>query len=370
MLQVALVRQIHTQLKLDVSFSLRSECGVLFGHSGAGKTSLLHLIAGFLTPESGQIVLGDRPLFDSTRRLDVVLRLRRIGYMDQQDLLFPHLDTRRNVGFGLRGWSASEARARIGEVAALCGIEKLLTRYPETLSGGERQRVGLARALAPRPALLLCDEPVSALDIPARFELLDRLRGIQRSEQIPILLVTHSPAEAIAVGDRLFLLDQGTIRAEGLPLEVLTAARLGSHAWREPARNVVRSVVEQQKPDLGETIVRLQGAGSPRLTIPFHRAAEGDCLRVVVRSDEILLGIGGAAGLAGSLSARNILPGRVEKIFSHDGEAEVLVQTGAVFWTVSVVAAAISSLRLSSGSEVQLIIKARSCQVLDAALLD
>ena len=114
-------------------------------------------------------------------------------------------------------------------MAALCGVEHLLERRPETLSGGERQRVGLARALAPRPRLLLCDEPVSALDLANRHALLERIRAVQRAEEIPMLYVTHSPAEAIALGSRLFLLEEGRIVAEGPPLDVLGAARSASH---------------------------------------------------------------------------------------------------------------------------------------------
>ena len=370
MLQVSLVKQVHSQLKLTIQLALGSECGVLFGRSGAGKTSLLHLIAGFMPAESGRIVLAGRTLFDSDQRLNMPLRARGIGYIDQRDSLFPHLDTRRNIGFGLQGWAADQARARVQEVADLCGINRLLTRYPETLSGGERQRVGLARALAPRPALLLCDEPVSALDFAARFELLDRLRTIQRVEKLPILLVTHSPAEALAVGDRLFHLEGGTIRAEGPPLQVLTSASLGRHAWREPVRNLIPAFVERQNPADGETVVRLAGDHGLQLTVPYQEAAVGVPLRVVVRSDEILLGLETATSLAGRISARNILPGRVEQIFPHDGEAEVVVRTGDVRWTVSVVAASIPSLHLNPEAEVQLIIKARSCQLLESALDD
>ena len=143
----------------------------------------------------------------------------------QDDCLFPHLNVAANIRFGLKGWPREQADARLAEVAALCGVEHLLERRPETLSGGERQRVGLARALAPRPRLLLCDEPVSALDLANRHALLDGLRAVQRAEGIPMLYVTHSPAEAIALGSRLFLLEEGRIVAEGPPLDVLSAAR-------------------------------------------------------------------------------------------------------------------------------------------------
>ena len=124
---------------------------------------------------------------------------------------------------------AARRPRRVTEVAGLCGLELLLARRPETLSGGERQRVGLARGCAPRPRLLLCDEPVSALDVANRHALLDGLRTVQRALGIPMLYVTHSPAEAIALGSRLFLLEEGRIVAEGPPLDVLDAARYLQH---------------------------------------------------------------------------------------------------------------------------------------------
>src|SRR5262249_12724081 len=147
------------------------------------------------------------------------LRNRRIGMIFQDDQLFPHLSVASNIGFGLKGYERATARARLAEVAALCGVEKLLQRAPATLSGGERQRVGLARAIAPRPQLLLCDEPVSALDLANRHALLEQLRLVQQTLAIPMLYVTHSLAEALALGSRLFRLEAGRIVAEGTPLE-------------------------------------------------------------------------------------------------------------------------------------------------------
>ena len=224
-LDVHVVRRVHASLTLDVAFRLGREIGVVFGPSGAGKSTLLRLIAGLATPDAGHVRLEDTTLFDAGHQIVEPLRRRRVGMIFQDDWLFPHLNAAANIRFGLKGWPRDQADTRLAEVAALCGVERLLDRQPATLSGGERQRVGLARALAPRPRLLLCDEPVSALDLANRNALIERLRAVQRTLAIPMLYVTHSPAEAIALGSRLFLLEHGRIVAEGPPLDVLSGIR-------------------------------------------------------------------------------------------------------------------------------------------------
>lgn len=358
-LRVQVVKRVHALLRLDVAFELGAECGVLFGASGAGKTTLLRLIAGLGRPDSGRVELGGAVWFDHAGKVRVPLRHRRIGMMFQDDLLFPHLDVSANLRFGLKGWGRGEANARLEEVSALCGVEHLLGRRPETLSGGERQRVGLARALAPRPRLLLADEPVSALDLPTRNGLVDRLRVIQRAESIPLLYVTHSPSEAVALGDRLFLIQDGTIVARGAPIEVLASSALGGNGRLEDLRNVLRGSIDRQEPDRGETHVRLSGEGGPILVIPHRDQRLGEPLTVSVRADDILLARDAPVGL----SARNLLPGVVERVFQREADAEVLVRTGETLWIVSVVRSAVSALGLESGARVHLVIKARSCHV-------
>ena len=357
-LNVRVTRQIHPGLRLDVALSAGSECAVLFGASGAGKTTLLRLIAGLDTPDAGRVRLGDSLLFDSETRTNVRLRDRRVGMIFQDDLLFPHLSARENIRYGLKRWAREQANARVSEVAALCGVERLLDRRPGTLSGGERQRIGLARALAPRPRLLLCDEPVSALDLASRHLLIERLRAVQQAEAIPVLYVTHSPAEAIALGSRLFLLERGSIVEEGPPLDLLTGGRAGGVARFEGVRNVLQAAVESHTPGDGAT--RLSLVDGPPLIVPFNGLPSGTRMAVEVRADDILLARGPVEGL----SARNILAGSVERVVAHGPEAEVVVRTGGVTWIVSVVAPAVESMELRPGAGVHMIIKARSCHPL------
>ncbi len=360
-LDVRLEHRVHAGLTIEAGLRLGGEIGVVFGPSGAGKTTLLRLIAGLARPDSGRIRLDGETLFDSSRRIDRRLRDRRIGMIFQDDRLFPHLSVAGNIRFGLKGWRRAEAHARLAEVAALCGVDRLLDRSPETLSGGERQRVGLARALAPCPRLLLCDEPVSALDLDSRHAMVRRLRDVRRALAIPMLYVTHSVAEAVALGSRLFLLEQGRIVAEGPPLDVLAAARRsddGSIPF-EGVLNVFSARVEDHAPELNATRLRLDDG--PELIVGFLDRPAGNTLLVEIRADDILLARHPVAGL----SARNQVPGTVERIVRRGPEAEAVIRTIGLNWIVSLVEPAVAQLALEPGTEVHMIIKARSCHVID-----
>ncbi|MGE3820488.1 MAG: molybdenum ABC transporter ATP-binding protein [Isosphaeraceae bacterium] len=356
-LDVRVARTVHEGLTIDVSLSLNSSFGIVFGESGAGKSTLLRLIAGLERPDVGFVRLGGTTLFDSESKADLPLRDRRIGMVFQDDLLFPHLGVERNVRFGLKGWHRAAAASRVAEVAALCGVTGLLDRRPETLSGGERQRVGLARALAPRPRLLLCDEPVSALDLPSRNALIDRLREVQRIEAIPVLYVTHSPSEAVALGSTLFLMEAGRVTAQGPPIDVLAKAGRGIAGHLGSVRNTFTATVSGQPADGGSTVLTLDGG--PELIVPRSAESTGTRLTVEVLAEEILLASGPVVGL----SARNVLAGTVERVLAHDSDAEVIVRTGALTWIVSVVAPAVTSMGLRPGAPAYLVIKARSCRV-------
>jgi molybdate transport system ATP-binding protein len=275
----------------------------------------------------------------------------------QDDLLFPHLPARDNIGFGLKRWPKDRAADRIDEVAQLCGVDHLLDRRPETLSGGERQRVGLARSLAPRPRLLLCDEPVSALDVAGRNALIDRLKAVQRSQKIPVLYVTHSPAEAATLGDTLFLLDRGQIVEQGAPLEILSRCRdVELNQWEE-LRNVFSATVIGHSSNNAATFLGIPGG--PALQVSALDLSPGTETIVAIRASDVIVASGPGIGL----SARNVLAGVVEQVVPHGADAEVIVRTENVAWMASVVASAVDQLGLAPGSSVYLVIKARSCRV-------
>ena len=178
----------------------------LSGHSGAGKTSVLHAIAGLVKPLSGHIEIDGHRLYDSARGIDVAPHLRRVGYVFQDTRLFPHLDARRNLQYGRHASDTGNAFG-FDAVVALLGIGSLLERRIANLSGGETQRIALGRALLSQPALLLLDEPLSMLDQARREELIPYLQRVRDETTLPIVYVSHSADEVKRLTDAVHVLD-------------------------------------------------------------------------------------------------------------------------------------------------------------------
>ena len=201
--------------ELDARFASSSQRVVVYGPSGAGKSQLLKAVAGLMTPDRGRIELAGRCLFDGAARVDVAPQRRRVAYLFQDYALFPHLNVRQNIGFGLRrGWRNPLARAddeTIRYWLQAFELDHVAHQFPHELSGGQRQRVALARALAPRPTALLLDEPFAALDPGLRRRMRAELDGLQRKLAIPMILITHDPEDAAAFGDHVLRMEHGRI---------------------------------------------------------------------------------------------------------------------------------------------------------------
>jgi len=201
--------------RLELALAVGRETFALVGPSGAGKTTVLRAVAGLVRPEAGRIVLDGRVLFDAAQRLDRPPEERRIGFVFQEYALFPHMTVEQNVAYA--------GRARIGETLERFGIAHLAKARPRELSGGERQRVGLARALAREPDVLLLDEPLSALDAHTRAGVRAELRSILDRLDLPVLLVTHDFQDAAVLADRVGVLVEGRLRQVGTPTELIAA---------------------------------------------------------------------------------------------------------------------------------------------------
>ena len=209
------LRSAQRSFALQVRFASQARRSVLFGPSGAGKSLTLQSIAGLLRPDRGRIALDDEALFDSAAGIDRPTRERRVGYLFQDYALFPKLNVRQNIAFGLRqglrnpprdaGGEAVEHWLRVFELSAVAG------QRPGELSGGQRQRTALARALAHAPRLLLLDEPFSALDPPLRERLRAELDDVLQRVEIPMLMITHDPQDLERFGAAAFYLRDGVI---------------------------------------------------------------------------------------------------------------------------------------------------------------
>lgn len=186
--------------RIGAAFTAEDGLTVLFGPSGAGKTSTLNMIAGLLTPDWGHVRVDGETLFDSAERIDMPVERRRIGYVFQEPRLFPHKRVRANLLYGSH--DAGRALA-FDETIAFLGISHLLDRWPRSLSGGEARRVAIGRALLANPRFLLLDEPLSSLDRPRREEIMRAIEHIRDVLRLPVLMVTHDPEEAERLGTQI-----------------------------------------------------------------------------------------------------------------------------------------------------------------------
>jgi molybdate transport system ATP-binding protein len=209
------------QFALDLNVDLHNACTGIFGPSGAGKTSLLEVIAGLRKPETARICLDDQLFDDVARRYSLPVRLRKIGYVPQDDSLFPHLSVRQNLLYGIDGKSKRDTFS-FDHVTSFLQIAPLLDRAVRSLSRGENQRIVIARALLSAPRLLLLDEPLTALDARLKETILQQLRSLHDEFSIPILYVTHDPAEAIEICQEVLILESGRLISRGNPLELLS----------------------------------------------------------------------------------------------------------------------------------------------------
>lgn len=345
---------------LNVDFEVPPGFTILFGASGAGKTTVLDCLAGLTTPDSGFISLGERTLFDSARRTNMPTAHRRAGYVLQGLALFPHMTVEQNVGYGLAHLPRDDRSKRVTSLLDAFRISHLTRRRARNISGGESQRVALARTLVTDPDFLLMDEPLAALDAPTKARIIEDLREWNRTHGIPILYVTHSREEVFALGERVIVLDGGRVLAQGTPHEVLNAPHMETVAQLAGFENIFDAVVEAVRPERGTMTCRIPGeAGGILLETPLVRGGVGSMLRIGIRAGDILLAITPPTGL----SARNVIPGRIHSLEQRDVIVSAQVRCRAVI-EVHLTLAARDALDLAPGKEVWLVIKTHSCHLM------
>jgi molybdate transport system ATP-binding protein len=360
-----------TDFALAVRFTISPGITVLFGASGAGKTTTLECVAGLAKPDQGRIQLGERVLFDSARGIELDPSRRSIGYVFQELALFPHMNVSRNVGYGLAHRPRGARERRVEEILESFRVASLAHRLPAEISGGERQRVALARALVTEPAALLLDEPLSALDAATKGRIVDDLRAWNRAHRMPILYVTHSREEVFALAERVLVLERGAIAAEGSPQDVLEAPRSETVAQLAGFENIFDATLHAAEPERGTMTCRL-ASGAVDLEVPLSRLEPGAAVRVGIRAGDVLLATEQPRGL----SARNVLPGTLVALEERDFRVLARVDCGVpesgtpdsgTPFQVLLTPAARHSLGLEPGRKVWLVIKTHSCHLLRPA---
>lgn len=354
-LSASIRKRMNRDFELEVMLLLAPGITMLFGPSGSGKTTLLRAIAGLVRPDAGSIAFGGDIVFSARSSVDVPTSRRNVGYVFQQLALFPHMTIGDNIGYGLTSTGSARAE-RVQAIARSFRIDHLLLRKPADVSGGERQRAALARSLVLDPAVLLLDEPLSALDQSTQSLIIDDLRAWNAWHKIPILYVTHAHREVFALGERVLAMDRGRIVADGSPSEVLDAPSHEPIAKLAGFENVFSGSVTARRTAGGTMLCRL-----PRgveLEVPLARTVSDGGIRVAIRAGDILLATEHPRGL----SARNILPGTIDALRREGPTVIVDVDAGERF-VVHVTPEALESLELTRGTPVWLVIKTYSCRI-------
>jgi molybdate transport system ATP-binding protein len=360
-LDVRIHKHLTAAFQLDLAFALPTGITILFGPSGAGKTTLLDCISGLSSPDSGRISVGSTVLFDWDKQINLPVRRRKVGYVFQDLALFPHLNVAANVAYGLAGTSTEDRERRVETTLDSLGIALLRNRRPALLSGGERQRVALARALVTEPSILLLDEPLAALDLPVRMKIADDLRRSIQNLPIHVLYVTHHRDEVFMLGDRLLVIENGRLIAQGTPHEVLSSPRGETVAQLAGFENIFDAEVTSVHEERGTMTCKVWSSpdADVELETPLVRAEIGTRLRVGISAGDILLATSAPVGL----SARNVLPGRLLSLSQRDAIVIARVDCG-VELAIHLTLGARDSLGLSSGRQVWIIIKTHSCHLL------
>jgi molybdate transport system ATP-binding protein len=306
--------------------------------------------------------VGERVLFDSNNETNVPVAKRHTGYVLQDLALFPHLTVEQNTEFGLSHMPRAARKTRAEAVLREFRIDHLRQQRPGKISGGERQRVALARTLVTDPCVMLLDEPLAALDAATKGKILDDLRCWNQTHGIPILYVTHSREEVLALGERVLVMEEGRVIAQGGPYEVLAAPRQESVAQLAGFENIFDGVVWLVHEDRGTMSCRLEGSQQGTFVLletPLIRADAGSHVRLGIRAGDILLAITKPVGL----SARNVLDGKIVSLEKRDMMISARVNCG-VEMEVHLTLGARDALKLEVGREVWLVIKTYSCHLM------
>jgi molybdate transport system ATP-binding protein len=336
---------------LDAAFASTGGLTALFGRSGSGKTTIVHIIGGLLRPQRGRVVVEDRVLFDSDTGIDLPPHRRRLGYVFQEGRLFPHLTVRQNLLYGRWFTPKAERYASLDQVVDLLGIEPLLQRQPGALSGGEKQRVAIGRALLAAPRLLLMDEPLAALDAPRKAEILPFIERLRDELKIPIIYVSHSIDEIARLATTIALVSDGKVVATGAVGDILSRLDLRPLTGRFEAGALIEARLVRHEERFGLSVLQ-HPAGE--LRVPHLDLAPGALVKMRIRARDVALALEPPRGL----SIRNVLRGRIAEIApTTAAQTEVRLDLAGTPLLSRVTREAIAELGLEPGRDVYALVK-------------
>ena len=349
-LQVSIDYQAEV-FRLRAEFEAAPGLTAFFGRSGAGKTTLINLIAGLSTPHAGRIAVGDDVLYDAASGTNLPPERRRVGYVFQEDRLFPHLSVRGNLSYGQRFRRPTTGCLGLDDVVELLELGELLERRPANLSGGERQRVAIGRALLSSPDILLMDEPLASLDSARKSQILPFIERLRDDTGIPIVYVSHAIDEVVRLADTMVILEKGETVASGPVGDIMSRLDLRPLTGRYEAGAVVPVTVAGQDETFGLSELSFPGG---RLWVPALDQPLGHRMRMRIRARDVSLSLSRPM----DSSILNIVEGAVLEIGDDDGpQTDVLVDVGTPL-IARLTRKSVAAMRLQPGTKVYALIKA------------
>jgi len=346
------ITKVFDSFRLETQFEVEEgSITAIFGKSGAGKTSTINAIAGLTRPDVGVIQIGNTTLFDQNLRINLPIYKRQIGYVFQDDRLFPHMTVQNNLIYGIPKNRDVANSLNLTDITGLLELAPLLERRPRTLSGGEKQRVAIGRALLSNPKLLLMDEPLASIDVQHRFEILPFIQRVREKTGITIIYVTHALEEVIFIADQIILLSEGQVTAQGTVEEIMSRLDLHPMTSRFDAGAVISAIYSgyDKEFDLGE--LSFDGG---TLRIAGLNAEIGIHLRAHIRARDVSLMLDKPK----DTSVLNVFKGELIEIRHEDGpQLDLLINIGTPL-IARITRKSLNDLNLGIGSKVYAMIKA------------
>jgi molybdate transport system ATP-binding protein len=341
------VHHVLGSFTLDARLTAPQGVTALFGRSGAGKSSLVNIVAGLIRPQRGRVVIDGQTLVDTERGVFVPRHRRRVGYVFQDSRLFPHLSVRQNLLYGR--WFAGNGGAAgdFASVVELLGIGAFLERRPESLSGGEKQRVAIGRALLARPRLVLMDEPLASLDEARRAEIMPYIERLRDEAGVPILYVSHSISEVARLATTVVVLDNGTVTAIGPVADILPLADA------DDGGSVLEATIARHDEAFQ---LSLLSSRAGELQVPRLARPVGASVRAYIRSRDVMLSLHPPQ----DISALNVLAGTIVAVTPRGAQADVGLDCNGAPLLARVTAKSVERLALAPGRTVHAVVKSVS----------